>query len=190
MPLTELITLHHVPPNSFESLSRIYTFWCSLQPSYSSYPLTFYADVRLPGVMYLLTGWHSAQERDVWRQSDEYREIRADMMARVEVKRSLVLNMDFDTIPRAARGLMCVHTIRIGEDEEEEDESMVWTSSNDSFLEVLWTGCGEDCEDASLFCRLTLYGARASDETVRRKYRVGSDYFTAMRRIAVPVDQD
>ncbi|KAK0211248.1 hypothetical protein DFS33DRAFT_362331 [Desarmillaria ectypa] len=190
MPLTELTTLYHAPPNNFESLSRIYTFWCSLQPSYSAYPLTFYADVRLPGVMHLITGWHSAQERDIWRQSDEYRKIRTEMVSRVEVKCSLVLNMDFDTIPRAARGLMCVHVVRIEGDEEEGDESMPWIPSNESFLEVLWTGCGEDCDDASIFCRLMLYGAVVSDETVRKKYRAESGYFTAMRRVAVPINQD
>lgn len=111
------------------------------------------------------------------------------MVERVEVKRSLVLNMDFDTIPRAARGLMCVHTIRIEGDEEKEDEGIPWMPSNDSFLEVLWTACTEDCEDASTFCRFTLYGTIVSDETVRRKYRLGSNSFTAMKRVAVPVDK-
>ncbi|KAF9038849.1 hypothetical protein BDZ89DRAFT_1061237, partial [Hymenopellis radicata] len=99
------------------------------QSSRSAYPFTFYTDVTSPSVVYLICGRH----------------LRNDL-----------LNMDFDTIPLAARGLICVSVVTIDAMEEDGDGDGAFPRMERS-LGVRWTECGEDVRSASMLSRFTMY---------------------------------
>lgn len=170
MPLTEIVTLIHSETGVFETLAPFYRQWSTYQSGYSSYPLTFYVDVQNPTVVYLISGWNNADEYARWCKTDSRRTVLTMLPSRITISRSVVVNMEFDSIPRTVtRGLMCLDVNTIGGDDLEEQPTDVWDLGNMvRSLAVTWSSCGEDCKAPSTLYRLTLYDATVRSEDISR----------------------
>ncbi|KIY70432.1 hypothetical protein CYLTODRAFT_488106 [Cylindrobasidium torrendii FP15055 ss-10] len=170
MPLTEIVTLVHSGADVFKTSAPFYRQWSSLQSSYSSYPLTFYADAQKPTIVYLISGWNNSDEYARWCKTDSRQTVLATLPSNITISRAVIVNMAFDTIPRTvARGIMCLDVNNIDGDEPEEQSSDLWNLGHTAHtLPVTWSSCGEDCKAPSILYRLTLYNASVRPEDISR----------------------
>lgn len=104
------------------------------------------------------------------------------MPSTIVISRQILLNMDFDTIPRICRGLMCVDitTVHLGNEQDDDEDCGPWQFQNmKRSMGVTWTGCGEDMSSPTIFYRFTLYEGHITEESV-------PDVAITMRRVTIP----
>ncbi|KAG7093019.1 hypothetical protein E1B28_009315 [Marasmius oreades] len=157
MTITQLLTLELLSPHSSTStsltsppLNHLLTSLCARQPVHSAYPVTLYTDLHSASIFYLLSGWRDQSAILSWTKewedadSTSCREVCKKLREYVKVRESVFLDMDFDRIPRGAKGsgrVLCVVRNSIGGDNGDDNHGGDGNTNNDNDGEE-----GVDCE--------------------------------------------
>ncbi|KAK7038273.1 hypothetical protein R3P38DRAFT_2905391 [Favolaschia claudopus] len=103
MPITEIVAMDLLIklPSQSPPLIKYFQTLAHRQSAYSAYPVLFFTDVRSPGKVYIISGWHDVESSYAWLGSPERLEIMKLLEPFQTIQSRIYVDIDFDNIPRS-----------------------------------------------------------------------------------------